>query len=150
MLNTLNLDVIVQGRNVDCSVIHLQCLLLGGKSIDLGLERGIDDPVHSLARVAHEETDGSSEDTAWEEGEPDNLVGVGLGLVECGEAGAEDLSVDSRDLVEALTGEVEADELTNVFWVESEREYSTDCTKYVSINHTVRNCVCHLLIVSGI
>jgi hypothetical protein len=149
-LDPLNLDVVVQGGNVDGRVIHLQCLLLEGDGIGLGLERSINNPVHSLARIAHEETDGSSEDTAWEEGKPDDLVGVGLGLVECGEAGAEDLSVDSGDLVEALTGEVEADELTNVFWVKSEREYSADCANDVSTDQTVGNCFCHLLIASGI
>jgi len=135
---------------VNCSVIHLQCLFLGGKGIDLGLKRGIDDPVHSLARVAHEETDGSGYDTAWEEGQPDNLVGVSLGRVECSLSGAEDLSVDARNLVKALTREVEADELTNVFWVESEREYGSNCAGSVSTDRMMRDQFCHLLIASGI
>ena len=117
----LNLEVVVQGGDVDGCMIHLQCLLLGGKHIGLGLKRSVDDPVHSLTRVAHEETDSSSNDTARKERQPDNLVGVSLGLVECVKAGAEDLSVDAGDLVEALTREVEADELTDVGWVESER-----------------------------
>ena len=47
--------------------------------------------------------------------------------MECVKTGAEDLSVDAGDLVEALTREVEADELTDVGWVESERGYGTDC-----------------------
>jgi hypothetical protein len=150
LLDLLNLNVVVHGGNVDCGVIHLHCLFLGGKGIDLVLKRSIDDPVHSLARVVHEETDGSGKDAAREEGEPDNLVGVSLGLVECGKAGTEDLSIDAGDLVEALAREVEADELADVLGVESERKDSTNCADDVSIDRTVGHCLCNLLIASGI
>jgi hypothetical protein len=149
-LGSLNLYAVVHGRNVNCFVIHLQCLFLSGNGIDLRLKRSIDNPVHSLTRVLHEETDGSSKYTAWKERQPDNLVGVSLGLVECGEAGTEDLSVDAGDLVEALAREVEADKLANVGWVETERKDSTNCADDVSIDWMIRHRLCHLLIASGI
>jgi hypothetical protein len=149
-LDLLDLDVVVHGRNVDCRVVHLQCLFLGGKGIDLSLKRSINNPVHSLARVVHEETDGSGNNTTWEEGQPDDLVGVSLGLVKCGEAGTKDLSVDAGDLVKALAREVEANELANVGWVETERKDSTNCADDVSIDWMVRYCLCHLLMASGI
>jgi hypothetical protein len=150
LLDLLNLNVVVHGGNVDCCVIHLHRLLLGRKDIDLVLERSIDDPVHSLARVVHEETDSSSDDATWEEGEPNNLVGMSLGFVKCSKAGTEDLSVDAGDLVEALAREVEADELADVLGVESKRKNSTNCANDVSIDRVLERCLCNLLIASGI
>jgi hypothetical protein len=133
LLDLLDLNVVVHGRNVDGCVIHLHCLFLGRKDIDLVLKRGIDNPVHSLARVVHEETNTSGKNAAGEEGEPDNLVGVSLGLVECGKAGTENLSVDAGDLVKTLAREVEADELADVLGVESEGKDSTNCAKMLEL-----------------
>lgn len=113
-------------------MVCLQSLFLGRKCIRLDLQRGINNPVHSFARVAHEEADGGSDHTTWEERKPDNLVSMSLSLVECGETSTENSAVDSRDLVKTLAGGVEGNELTSVSRVEAKGSYGSDCTEYVS------------------
>lgn len=63
--------------------------------------------------------------------------------MECSLASAENTSIDARDLVKALTREVEADELTDVLWVESERDDGSDYSLgNLSVCKRSVDCVC--------
>lgn len=70
--------------------------------------------------------------------------------MECGETSTQNTSIDTRNLVKTLAGEVEANELTDVSRVEAKRNYGSDCTEDVSFAPTVESLDCHLLIASGI
>lgn len=75
---------------------------------------------------------------------------MSLGLVKGGQTSTKNSSIDSRNLVEALTRHVEANELTDMSRVETKRSYGSDCARYVSVASKAKGLDCYLLIASGI
>lgn len=93
----------------------------------LGIERGIDDPVHAVLGVLEARAADRGENGAGQECEPRDFVAVCLRRLHRSRGGADNLPVDARDGFESLARHEEADELSEVLRVEAERDRSLDC-----------------------